>query len=300
MPFRAQLLQSTYLGATTTSSSDEVSTLAKLMAEYGTEVVIIAVFLILIGLFAFAIIRILNKLVETLIKQNQQILNKISGVEDDKPDEKKTDEKKKKDESKKEEKKDSPKEKEEPKLGLVANNIYINKIFNEVSKKIIADLKCDRIGIYVFHNGNKTPYGYSFVKMSCIYEQTLRGTTTNRGINHQGLPLHVFTNIIDCLMRNGEYIIGNVYNHGIISADEQILNFINGSRTKALFAISVKDDNKEVAGFIIAEFDNEQDFSNNDNYTKARNSLRTMSDTIRPIIIDDEFRARYENNKEAH
>lgn len=291
----SQLLPVTRLSANiaTDVGTEQVSTLAKLLNEYGTEVVIIAVFIFLFGIFAFAFLRILNKLVETIIKQNQTLVDKISGTSDKKEEKK---------ESKSKDKEETPKKEDtqtsEPKLGLVANNVYINKIFSEVAKKVSADLHADRVAIYVFHNGNKTPFGYSFVKMTCIYEETLKGTSTARATAHQGVPLHVFTNIIDCLLRNGEYIVGNVYNHGIISADEQILNFISGSRTKALFAIAVKDTAGEVAGFIIAEFDNEQDFSNTARYNEARTSLKRMSDTIQPIIANDEFRAHYE--KEAH
>lgn len=287
----SQLLPVTQLSANIVADAgtEQVSTLTKLLHEYGTEVVIIAVFIFLFGIFAFAFLRILNKLVETLIKQNQMLVDKVTGTSSKK--EEKKPEKKKEEASKKE-------VQEEPKLGLVANNIYINRIFDEVAKKVIGELHADRVGIYVFHNGNKTPFGYSFVKMTCIHEQTLKGTSTARATAHQGVPLHVFTNIIDCLLRNGEYIVGNVYNHGIISADEQILNFISGSRTKALFAIAVKDAVGEVAGFIIAEFDNEQDFSNTAHYNEARAALKRMSDTIQPIIANDEFRANYE--KEAH
>lgn len=298
----AQLLPITFVGTSAlTEDPSQVSSLAKLMNEYGTEIVIIAVFLLVFGGFCVAFIKILSKLINTISAQNDRIINTLLG-KDDPGEEKKESVKtintnkinfnKKEEENSPDKEEKSEEKKNNP--NMFSKNMYSEKIFREVSRAVISELRCDRVAIYVFHNGNKSPYGYSFVKMSCVHDQTLRGTTTNRTLIHQGVPLHVFSNIIDCLIRNDEYIVGNIYSHGIISADEQVRSFIDGSHTKALFALAIKDTTNEIAGFIVAEFNDEQDFSNTNNYNKALTALKHMRTSIVPIIVDEDFRSRYE------
>lgn len=298
----AQLLPITFVGTSAlTEDPSQVSSLAKLMNEYGTEIVIIAVFLLVFGGFCVAFIKILSKLINTISAQNDRIINTLLG-KDDPGEEKKESAKiintnkinfnKKEEENSPDKEEKSEEKKNNP--NMFSKNMYSEKIFREVSRAVISELRCDRVAIYVFHNGNKSPYGYSFVKMSCVHDQTLRGTTTNRTLIHQGVPLHVFSNIIDCLIRNDEYIVGNIYSHGIISADEQVRSFIDGSHTKALFALAIKDTTNEIAGFIVAEFNDEQDFSNTNNYNKALTALKHMRTSIVPIIVDEDFRSRYE------
>ena len=309
MPFCAYATQLLSL-STTNAPTEQITGLAKLIQEYGTEVVIISVFLIVIIAFFLLFLRIFNKFANNSLKQNEKMLDILMRALNVRLDDnsdgsqsttiKKSDKAKEKsseaDKDNKEDSSDKPQVKEpERKYNIVSNNNYINEIFDEVSRNVMGDLKCNRVAVYVFHNGNKTPYGYSFVKMTCIHEKNMKSNMVLRGENHQGLPIHAFSTIVDCLIRNGEYIIGNVYNHGIISADEQLLTFIDGSKVKALFALAVKDNNGEVAGFIIAEFNDEQDFSNPTWYNKARTSLKHMADVIRPVIIDNNFRSYYES-----
>ena len=302
----AQLLPITFVGTSAlTEDPSQVSSLAKLMDEYGTEIVIIAVFLLVFGGFCVAFIKILSKLINTISAQNDRIINALLSKDDpgeEKKESVKTINKNKLKSNKKDEEESTFSDKEEKSEEKIFNpnmfskNMYSEKIFKEVSRSVISELRCDRVAIYVFHNGNKSPYGYSFVKMSCVHDQTLRGTTTNRTLIHQGVPLHVFSNIIDCLIRNDEYIVGNIYSHGIISADEQVRSFIDGSHTKALFALAIKDTTNEIAGFIVAEFNDEQDFSNTNNYNKVLTALKHMRTSIVPIIVDENFRSRYEGS----
>ena len=58
--------------------------------------------------------------------------------------------------------------------------------------------------------------------------------------------------------------------------------------------MAIKDTTNEIAGFIVAEFNDEQDFSNTNNYNKALTALKHMRTSIVPIIVDENFRSRYE------
>ena len=302
---------------------DQITGIAKLINEYGTEVVIISVFLIALMIFMALFLRMFNKFVTNSIKQNEKMFDaflKLLGtdtasVRDGSADNatinkpanalaNKLQKKKPQETNKNDTTNNTPVKKEEGIAithNIVDNNSRINGIFEEIAKSVMGDLRCNRIAVYVFHNGNKTPYGYSFVKMSCIYEHNMKANVVLRGKNHQGLPLHAFSTIIDCLIKNGEYIIGNVYNHGIISADEQLLTFIDGSKVKSLFALGIRDNNGDIAGFVIAEFNDEQDFSVLEWYNKARSSLKNMCNAVRPIIVENDFHKAYENKeKDAH
>lgn len=312
-------LLSLSVAANQSTDLDQITGLAKLINEYGTEVVIISVFLIALMVFMALFLRMFNKFVSTSIKQNEKMFDaflKLLGADTtlvkdgsannatiNKPANVLTTNSQKKEI--KEDTAHKPHEKNEKGATTIHNivdyNSRINGIFEEIAKSVMGELRCNRIAVYVFHNGNKTPYGYSFVKMSCIYEHNMKANVVLRGKNHQGLPLHAFSTIIDCLIKNGEYIIGNVYNHGIISADEQLLTFIDGSKVKSLFALGIRDNNGDIAGFVIAEFNDEQDFSVLEWYNKARSSLKNMCNAVRPIIVENDFHKAYENKeKDAH
>ena len=79
----AQLLPITFVGTSAlTEDPSQVSSLAKLMNEYGTEIVIIAVFLLVFGGFCVAFIKILSKLINTISAQNDRIINALLGKDD--------------------------------------------------------------------------------------------------------------------------------------------------------------------------------------------------------------------------
>ena len=174
---------------------------------------------------------------------------------------------------------------------LVSGSSIASMTMNDASRIVMGKIHCDRIGVYVFHNGNKTQFGFPFVRMSCVNEFTMKGmSTTIRGLSHSGLPLHAFSNIVRCLIDNGEYIIGNVYDHGLVSGDEQIINFISGSPIQSIFALAINDDRENIAAFTVAEFREAQNFSDHDFYDKVKNSLEIMNESIRSIVISKEFR----------
>lgn len=272
-----QLLKGIHLGLTSNTGPEEVSTIAKLINDYGAEVVIIAVFLLILSAILYAFINMFSKLNQNTIDQNKQILTAIlkmvesqsthsAPVVVEKPAEEKVDK------------------------AVVTKGVESNKIISEAAKLVIGELHCDRVAAYSFHNGNKTHYGYHFVKMSCIIEQVMPNSKVYRGSLHKGMPISPFSTIIDSLIKNDEYMVGNIYNHGIVTANQQIISFTESTNIKALFAMSVKDDEGNIAGFVIAEFKDEKDFSSRSLYDKTRNSIRDFAATVRPIIISNEHK----------
>lgn len=272
------------------NTMDQVSDATKLINQYGPTVVIIAVFLILfIGLLVF-ILRSNHKMNQQMLEAQKNASENNQKMMQDMFDTFKTlvvNSKDKDDEDDKEDE-DKPKKKK-----IVSAYIDSSLAFKDASRIAIGKIKCERIAIYLFHNGNHTPYGYPFAKMSCVHEWTLRGSNTIRGTTHMNIPLYAFSTIVESLVKDGEFVIGNIYDHGIISADEQVFQFISGSTIRSLFALGIKDKDGDLAAFTIAEFKDAQDFSDEETYKNVKDALSTMNDSIYSIIVNDEFRNNY-------
>ena len=243
---------------------EAISGVSKLVHEYGSEIVIISVFILLLIAFCIFILKMVNKMFNEISSGtkngnnfNQEIITKILD-----------DYLEKKNQNDKKEKHDEIENKQNT---LVSGSSIASMTMNDASRIVMGKIHCDRIGVYVFHNGNKTQFGFPFVRMSCVNEFTMKGmSTTIRGLSHSGLPLHAFSNIVRCLIDNGEYIIGNVYDHGLVSGDEQIINFISGSPIQSIFALAINDDRENIAAFTVAEFREAQNFSDHDFYDKVK------------------------------
>lgn len=283
-------------GLTELVSTDTIKETASILDQYGPTIVIVSVFILLfIGIVVF-ILRINNKMNQQMIqsqqaaieanhKMTEEMFNTCMAMirpkqEDEKDDDDDSDEKPKK------------------KKNIVSIYIDSSLAFKDASRIAMSKIKCERIAIYLFHNGNHTPYGYPFAKMSCVHEWNVRGSNTVRGANHVNIPLYAFSTIVESLVKDGEFVVGNIYEHGILSADEQVFQFISGSTIRALFALGIVDKNNELAAFTIAEFKEAKDFSSHETYTNVKDALVTMNSNIYSIIINDEFRESYSEKSE--
>ena len=272
------------------NTMDQVSDATKLINQYGPTVVIIAVFLILfIGLLVF-ILRSNHRMNQQMLEAQKNASENNQKMMQDMFDTFKTlvVNNKDKDDEDDEEDEDKPKKKK-----IVSAYIDSSLAFKDASRIAISKIKCERVAIYLFHNGNHTPYGYPFAKMSCVHEWTLRGSNTIRGTTHMNIPLYAFSTIVESLVKDGEFVIGNIYDHGIISADEQVFQFISGSTIRSLFALGIKDKDGDLAAFTIAEFKDAQDFSDEETYKNVKDALSMMNESIYSIIVNDEFRNTY-------
>lgn len=166
---------------------------------------------------------------------------------------------------------------------LVGAYIDVNMAFKDASRTALKDLKCDRVGIYIFHNGNESMLGLPFFKMSCIHEWTSTGTNTLRGKSHSSMPLHLFNDFIEDLWRNGIYKSENV--DETIKTDPSIKEFISFSKTKSLYIMAIKNDSDAITGFVVAEFDETDTFEHNEDRNEEINTvLVEMIRKISPIV----------------
>lgn len=292
----AKLNSTTSTEVLNTPTTEEIGGVAKLINEYGPTVVILSIFIIIFIAIIYFILRSNQKMNEQMLESqksasqtNQQMMQDMfntcmdlirNGSSNDDSD-------------------DDDQQEKPKKKNIVSTYIDSSLAFKDASRIAIGKIKCDRIAIYLFHNGNHTPYGYPFAKMSCVHEWTMRGSNTVRGVNHVNIPLYAFSTIVESLVKDGEFVVSNIYEHGMLSADEQIFQFISGSSIRALFALGIKDKNNELAAFTIAEFKDPQDFSSQEVYDNVKNALKVMNDNVYSIVINDEFRESYNESEDS-
>lgn len=161
--------------------------------------------------------------------------------------------------------------------------IDVNAVLKDASREAVRELKCSRIAIYVFHNGNKSMFGLPFFKMSCIHEWGITGMNTPRSKAHTDLPLHLFNDFIEDLWRYGYYKAQNV--DLAIQKDNSIREFVAYSDTKALYFAAIRDKDGIISGFVVSEFEEFDTFESDENrdiYVKS--ILDRMAIQVQPII----------------
>lgn len=166
---------------------------------------------------------------------------------------------------------------------LLGAFIDVHAVLKDASRETLRELRCSRVAIYVFHNGNKSMFGLPFFKMSCVHEWGLTGANTPRSRAHTDLPLHLFNDFIEDLWRYGYYKAQNV--DIAIQKDNSIREFVAYSDTKALYFAAIKDKDGIISGFVVAEFDEFDTFEsdeNRDNFVKG--ALDRMAIQVQPII----------------
>ena len=270
--------------STVSNPANDITNVAGAINEYGILVVIAGAFIVFTVLILVLFLHMNNTMIKTITKQidknnehNGDLANQLVDyvIKEDKNDKSKEPEP-----VKEEPKKKDP---EPPKHGKDLVKLFINRetVFKSASKIVFDELKCSRIGIYVFHNGNETPYGLPFIKMSCIFDQGMNGIKTQRGLTHINLPLHYFNDMIEALYNNNEYYCN------IDATDEEdcIRSFAAGSNSKAGFCMAIGNDDT-ILGFISCEFAHTIDFGNNDDVEKIRSVLHDMAMSIKYIIVN--------------
>lgn len=285
--------------------STGVVNISDAISKYGIAIVIMAVFfiifMILIVIMLYSNTRMINQIISSKAASDQQDQTLISKLVDNALDAKGVSSKDeivdtlsnelkeslspitKKLESLSQAKDNLPENKDDYHKDLVGAYIDINMAFKDISRETLNALNCDRIAIYVFHNGNKSMHGLPFFKMSCIHEWTLHGSTTLRGKSHTDMPLHLFNDFIENLYRYGIYRTDDV-NKGLQN-DPSIKEFVSFSDTKSLYLVAIKDNEGSLAGFVSAEFGEVNNFETDELKNKQiKIILDNMVSHIAPII----------------
>lgn len=301
--YYTQLLSSTLTSTGIGDITDGVGSISEAIHKYGIAIVVMAVFFVIFLLLMILLLRnnarmmdqmmksqdthntidqdIINKLVDNALagkdnKEKAEITGMVNELKNSLHNLENTI-------NNNNNSHDSPEE--DYHKDLVGAYIDINMAFKDISRSTLVDLGCDRIAIYIFHNGNKSMMGLPFFKMSCIHEWTTYGSNTLRGKSHTDMPLHMFYDFIENLWNTGFYKTEDV--EKAILIDHSIKEFTAFSNTKSLYIIAIKNDSNVITGFVVAEFNNIETFDRNPARDKeVRDLMNNMILKISPIVCN--------------
>lgn len=123
-------------------------------------------------------------------------------------------------------------------------------------KKFLDKTECDRIGVYVFHNGTVASHGLPFFKVSCICECIKRGSGICSHITDStNLPLNLFGDIVEKLYvePGGCVVVRNTIDNAFHS-DSFFLE--KDKAATAIFTV-VYDSEDNIMAFILGEYRSE-------------------------------------------
>lgn len=255
--------------------TQQVNGLSKDIVEYGAFAVVLAVFLLLFVITVIVILvanqKQLKKQYDNILTQNNELLGALINHTDDGK---------------------STVPSHDYKKDIVQMYMNINFIFTNACKTTLNAVHADRVAIYVFHNGNSTPQGLPFFKMSCIGEWIIYGNSGgNKGKADMDLPLHLFSTIIDKLYREGEYYTER--NDDAINLP--LTDFVANSRINFLFIKGIYDTNRVLVGFTISEF---SDIPDEETTNEIRISMEKLNDKVKDIIINPQVKNNLEHKDE--
>lgn len=216
----------------------EVNNLAEAMNKFGPIVVILAVFLLLFLVLVMFLLKNYTSTQKQMMDQQQQLIDSLinknekaevaTRVNDEGYDEK----------------------------NIVGIFYKLNTYIKSECKKFLDKTDCDRIGVYVFHNGTVASHGLPFFKVSCICECIRRGSGIASHIaDSTNVPLTLFDDIINELYTGGSVVIRNNV-EGACHSDSFFLN--KDKVYTALFTV-VYDSEDNTMAFILGEYRAELD-----------------------------------------
>lgn len=180
---------------------------------------------------------------------------------------------------------------------IIGAYIDVNMILKDASRKALQKLDCDRVAVYVFHNGNNAMYGLPFFKMSCIHEWTRTGIKTRRMQTHTDIPLNFFYNFIEKIYKDGYYRIGDIDTNS--EADSSVKEFIAYSDTKSMYIVDTKAPVTDaITGFVVAEFNEKNNFEHDDHRNEyVKDVLVEMAAAVAPLL-GTEYKFKKKENRE--
>lgn len=263
-------------GNVTEAAVEGVGFMAKILSEYGPFIGILAVFLVLFGFIIVTIMRNNQKQITSMIKQQEQHSQSIMNQND------------KLVENMMEKEKAEEDEFCAAHRDFIKTYIDVQTVFKSASKHSQNKIGADRMGIYVFHNGNRSIHGLPFFKMSCVGEWLKTNVGAKKNI-HSELPLYVYDDIILALYEDGYF--ENITNPSRES--DMVSSFSVSSTFIYVFMLGIYDSNNNLAGFSIAEFKKKpEDIT----IEEIKESMQQLNDDISDIIIDSQLQERLRLN----
>lgn len=257
---------------------DQISDMANLINKAGPVAVILAVFLVLFLIIVIALLKGFMGSQKQLQEQNESLTKTmISQLEELKR-------------SQAEIKADTRKNYNEK--SMVGTFVKLNKTFKMDCKTYAELVGCDRIGIYVFHNGAHSSHGMPFIKFSCISEWIKRGIGIGSHLtDYNSIPLAVFDDVIERLYTYGFVIVRNDVED---SKENEVNEFsiytssfsLDKDKAKTAVFVATYDSVENIMAFIMAEFINR---IGNEEIENCMEQLKEFSGKIKPTLEFSEY-----------
>lgn len=252
-----------------TEAVEEAGKMAQFINEYGAATVILSVFLVIFIILIIYLLLENRKYKKEKDENTKLAITNKSSVENDIKELKNAI-------------LNTGKKNKDTRKGI-SDFINRNAIMKSACKEALSALKCSRVAVYVFHNGNMSLHGFSFYKMSCIGEWSKNPNGVTRGMTHYQMPLHMFERIISELCNTGEFFVKDVSGEDLES--NSIYNFICNTRIKSFYMKAILDEEGNPAGFTICEFN----LDSTETEDTIREVLQKLNDKVSPIILSTDI-----------
>lgn len=153
-------------------------------------------------------------------------------------------------------------------------NTKIYKILNNA----LTEIGCDRISIFMFHNGGTSLNGKNFQKMSCTDQVVRCGVASSQHL-FQSIFQSSFLYVINRLMEEDYCLIENLDN--LMMIDYALYDIFNSVGIKSLCACPIVNSDNMCIGFIMVSFISNDPLRN---YNELTELLATYSTRLEGLM----------------
>lgn len=213
----------------TSASPEELDKMARLINDYGVDIIIEAIMFLLFIVIAFVTFNMFRVTIK-----NQQ---------------KAAEEERKKQDERFQQMFDAIM-KGRDQGNLFSESVGVTAAVDEQLRYTCGVTKCDRAAIYVFHDGVRALNGSHLLKFSCLIEYA----TLNQHASihkHKDLPINHIADICNSLDYNSSYVCWDVEN---LNEDVASRAWLSGRDVKSIVINAIYDRNGQPMGFACSEF----------------------------------------------
>lgn len=237
-------------------STSEIEELTKLISEYSVLIVACAILLIAFIVILSVILKQNQKNMQTITDLNKQLVEKFL-TEDDSSSGDKSEEN-----------------------NLVVRHVQLNSELQNQLKIMRDKTDCDRTYIFLFHNGEHTLNMFPFLKVTCFIEwklYTIKQTMTDQ----RAIPVSILNTLCTNLLNKDKYMCGNL--DDLQEVDPMLYAWLKSKGTKSFFGRALKDDNKNLIGFVACDYVN-TNYEEVTNLKQIEESLKMCSIVVSPLM----------------
>lgn len=166
---------------------------------------------------------------------------------------------------------------------LMAAFLRINNGLKHTVRELVPKIKADRVAFYLFHNGTHSINNIPFLKASCLCEIDDLGLAQYHLVkSHKDIPINLLDDIVVELIKKHDFVIYK--NEKKVDALIAKLFFDEQDKT-CIFSGIFEMDSGELLGFIVAEYDNVTEFTENDLKYRLENMRETAKHTSATMQI---------------